>query len=316
MKDVLPFQRRAFDGLSLPFFKNVASEVYKCYGNIEQCIVESHNLNVCAIYRSWKVAHAEFERIKQCAKENTMKVIFQDGDKGEGECGRDSISILDNTFIKNSLHVLREMHINKTKTVYSFSIDFIIQHAACIKYYFPTVNIEYFSYSRDNQVIMFLNYVDVIHVYNAAVYDFYNDPRIIYLKKPRIDMITVVTFGTFSCDSGDSKEFSILTECAKYSENICVGLLCDAPESFESRANHIKQCCKFVKKVWKDDGSAEFKNWCIKMSQANILVTGEEDVGPENNVNHYSSINIVCVRSRKNITSDNKAKSVRFLQCD
>lgn len=213
------------------------------------------------------------------------------------------------------------MHVNKTKTVYSYSIDFIIQHAACIKYYFPTVNIEYFSYSRDNQVIMFLNYVDVIHVYNAAVYDFYNDPRIMYLKKPRIDMITVVAFGTFSCHSGDSdsKDFSILTECAKYSENICVGLLCDAPESFESRANHIKQCCKFVKNVWKDDGSAEFKNRCIKMSRANILVTGEEEehvVGPENNVNHCSSISIVRVGSRKNITSDNKTKSVRFLQCD
>jgi hypothetical protein len=49
------------------------------------------------------------------------------------------------------------------------------------------------------------------------------------------------------------------------------------------------------------------------MSQANILVTGEEDVGPENNVNHFSSISIVRVRPRKNITSDNKTKSVRFL---
>jgi hypothetical protein len=159
---------------------------------------------------------------------------------------------------------------------------------------------------------MFLNYVDVIHVYNVAVYDFYNDSRIMYLKKPRIDMITVVTFGTFSCESGDSKDFSILTECAKYSENICVGLLCDAPELFESRANHIKRYCKFVKKVWKDDGGvepAEFKNRCIKMSQANILVTGEEEhVGTENNF----SISIVRVRSRKNITSDIKTKSVHF----
>lgn len=327
MKDVLPFQRRAFDGLHLPFFKNVASEVYKCYGNVEQCIVESHNLNVRAIYRSWKVAHTEFERIKQCAKENTMQMIFQHGDKGgedgEGEGGRDSISILDNAFSKNSLDVLRDIHVNKTKTVYSYSIDFIIQHAACIKYYFPTVNIEYFSYSRDNQVILFLNYVDVIHVYNAAVYDFYNDPRIMYLKKPRIDMITVVTFGAFSCHSGDSdsKYFSILTECAKYSENICVGLLlcdCDSPESFESRANHIKQCCKFVKNVWKDDGSADFKNRCVKMSQANILVTGEEQehVGPENNININHRISIVRARSRKNITSDNKTKSVHFLQCE
>jgi len=50
--EVLPFQRRIFDGASLPFFKNVAAEVYKCYGNIEACIIDSHNINVCAKYKS------------------------------------------------------------------------------------------------------------------------------------------------------------------------------------------------------------------------------------------------------------------------
>ena len=218
MKDVVPFQRRAFDGLSLPFFRNVASEVDKCYGDIERCIVESHNLNVRAIYRSWKTAHAEFERVKQCAKDNTAKAIFQNqnhrnDDDDERECeggvagfGKNALNILDNAFSKNSLDVLRDIHENKTKTIYSFSMEFIIRHAACIKYYFPMVQIEYFSYSRDSQVVMFLNYVDVIHVYNAAILDFYNDPHITYLKKPRIDIITVFTFGAFSSDG--SKDFS------------------------------------------------------------------------------------------------------------
>jgi hypothetical protein len=292
VKDVLPFQRRAFDGMSLPFFNNVASEVYKCYGDVERCTVESHNFNVRATYRSWKTAHADFDRIKRCAKDNTMKAIFQsqhDGknennwEDGEGE-GEDhsrkrkkinALNILDNAFSNNSLDVLRDIHENKTKTIYSFSMEFIIRHAACIKYYFPTVQIEYFSYSRDNQVVVFLNYVDVLHVYNPAIRDFYNDPHIIYLKKPRIDIITVVTFGAFS--SNDSKDFSILTECTKYSENICVGLSCDvddvdALEPFESRMNCVKRRCKFVKRVWKwkDDDSAE-------TCGANIVVTGEED---------------------------------------
>lgn len=336
MKDVVPFQRRAFDGLSLPFFKNVASEVDKCYGDIERCIVESHNLNVRAIYRSWKTAHAEFERVKQCAKDNTAKAIFQnqnhrDDHDDERECeggvagfGKNALNILDNAFSKNSLDVLRDVHKNKTKTIYSFSMDFIIRHAACIKYYFPTVQIEYFSYSRDNQVVMFLNYVDVIHVYNAAILDFYNDPHITYLKKPRIDIITVVTLGAFSNDGSQDFSFSasILTECAKYSENICVALSRDPPETFESRMNSVKRCCKFVKRVCKyeheDDDfgasaeSAEFINGCVETSGANIIITGgEEYAALEKNIN----INRCCCVIRQNINVNLKnTKSVRFLQ--
>ena len=322
MKEVVPFQRRIFDGISLPFFKNVASEVYKCYGDVERCIVESHNFNMRAIYRSWKTVHAEFERIKHCAKDNTVKAISQNqnrhGNDDEGDVagfGKNVLNILDNAFSKNSLDVLRDIHENKTRMIYSFSMDFIIRHAACIKYYFPTVQIEYFSYSRDSQVIMFLNYVDVLHVYNAAIRDFYNDPYITYLKKPRIDIITVFTLGAFSSDS--SKDFSILTECAKYSENICVALSCDPPESFESRMNGVKRCCKFVKRVCKyedDDsaGSTEFINGCVQMSGANIIVTGGEEYAVlENNIN----INRCCCVIRQNINVNLKnTKSVRFLQ--
>jgi hypothetical protein len=303
MKYVLPFQRRAFDGLFLPFFKDVVSEVFKCYGDIEQCIVESHNFNFRATYRSWKTAHAEFDHIKRCAKDNTMKAIFQNQynqnennsreeiEEEEDHSGKitNALNILDNAFSNNSLDVLRDIHQNQTKTIYSFSMEFIIRHAACIKYYFPIVQIEYFSYSRDNQVVMFLNYVDALHVYNAAICDFYNDPCIIYLKKPRIDIITVVTFGAFSIDgsnnsnsNSNTKDFRILTECAKYSEHICVGLSsCHTDgadgDPFESRMNSVKRSSKFIKSVWKDDDSAEFKNRCVETCGANIVVISEED---------------------------------------
>jgi hypothetical protein len=306
MKDVLPFQRRAFDGLSLPFFKNVASEVYKCYGDVEQCIVESHCVNVRAIYQSWKNAHAEFERIKQCAKDNTMKVIFQNEnscEKGQGEEeGMNAMNILDNAFSNNSLDVLRDIHEKKIKTVYSFSMDFVIRHAACIKYYFPMVRIEYFSYSRDNQVVMFLNYVDALHVYNAAVGDFYNDPRIIYFKKPHIDIITVVTFGTFSGDG--SKDFAVLTECEKYSEHICVGLLCndgddnaaDTLEPFETRLNRVKRRCRFVKNVWKD-GRYHNDDFC----GANIVITERKF---ENLERHRGCYSCCVIRATTKINDD------------
>ncbi len=328
MKEVLPFQRHAFDGLSLPFFNNVASEVYKCYGDVEQCIVESHSFNFKATYRSWKTAHAEFERIKRCAKDNTVKAIFQiqhDGknenncEEGKGE-GKviNALNILDNVFSNNSLDVLRDIYENKTKTIYSFSMEFIIRHAACIKYYFPTVQIEYFSYSRDNQVVLFLNYVDTLHVYNATIRDFYNDPRIIYLKKPRIDIITVVTFGAFSSrGSSGGKDFSILAECAKYSENICVGLSRDANdlEPFESRMNSVKRRCKFVKKVWVWKGCDDY-NGSAETCGANILVTGEGCEGLEH---RYSSCRFCVIRAVKrnddqtmDVVNLKNTKSVRF----
>jgi len=271
MKEVVPFQRHTFDGLSLPFFKDVASEVYKCYGNIEQCIIKTHALNVSAVYRSWKMAYAEFERIKQTAKENTMRFIFND-EGSEEECenrnATAAMNILDNAFSENSLDVLRDIHENKTKTIYSFSMEFIIRHAACIKYYFPAVQIEYFSYSRDNQLVMFLNYVDVLHVYNDTVRNFYNDARIMYLKKPRIDTITAVTFGTFF---EDGKDFSILSECAKYSENIWVGLSSAPSDSFDARLNSIRRHCPLVKKIWKHDKQNK-SGTVAQMSGVNLMI--------------------------------------------
>ena len=285
--EVLPFQRRAFDGMSLPFFKNVAAEVHKCYGNIQECIVESHNLHATrAKYKSWKTAHAEFEQVKNNAKDNTIKEIYKncdnDNDVKNVTPEKKVMKIMDNAFSKNSLDILREISEKKITTVYAFSMDFIIQHAACIKYYFPMVQIEYFSYSRDHQVVTYLNYVDALHVYNATIRAFYDDPRVIYLKKPHIDIINVITFGTF--DMWHIGHSNILSGCCKYSENICVGVSSDEftfqkkqihpTDTFEIRATNAKRC-KFVKKVF-EETSMELKNSYIQMCGANILIMGDD----------------------------------------
>ena len=288
--EVLPFQRRAFDGMSLPFFKNVAAEVHKCYANIQECIVESHNLTTTrAKYKSWKTAHAEFEQIKNNAKDNTIKEIYKNCDNDDDIKKvipeKKVMKIMDNTFSKNSLDILREINEKKITTVYSFSMDFIIQHAACIKYYFPTVQIEYFSYSRDHQVVTYLNYVDTLHVYNTAIRAFYDDPRVIYLKKPHIDIINVITFGTF--DMWHIGHSNILSGCCKYSENICVGVSSNEftfqkkqihpTDTFEIRATNAKRC-KFVKKVF-EESSMELKNSYIQTCGANILIAGDDHLG-------------------------------------
>ena len=290
--EVLPFQRHTFDGVPRPFFKNVAAEVRKCYGNINECIVESHNIKTTrSKYKSWKTAHAEFEQIKNNAKDNTRSEICKNNNNNNNNDNNNDnnnnnkkvvMKILDNTFSKNSLDILRDINEKKVTTVYSFSADFIIQHAACIKYYFPTVQIEYFSYSRDNQIITYLNYVDALHVYNLAIRAFYDDPRVVYLKKPRIDIINVITFGTF--DLWHIGHSNILSGCCKYSENICVGISSDEftfqkkqvrpVDSFETRATNAKRC-KFVRKVF-EETSMEMKNQYIQMCGANILIMGDD----------------------------------------
>ena len=286
--EVLPFQRRTIDGMSLPFFKNVAAEVQKCYGNINECVVESHNLNTTrSKYKSWKTVHAEFEQVKNNAKDNTMKEIYKNCDDNDNDVKnvipeKKVMKIMDNTFSKNSLDILREIVEKKITTVYSFSMDFIIQHTACIKYYFPMVQIECFSYSRDSQLVMYLNYVDALHVYNAEIRAFYDDPRVIYLKKPRIDIINVITFGTF--DLWHVGHSNILSRCCKYSENICVGISSDEftfqkkqifpVDPFETRAANAKRC-KFVRKVF-EETSMELKNQYIQLCGANILIMGDD----------------------------------------
>lgn len=108
--EVLPFQRRTFDGVPRPFFQNVAAEVHKCYGNIHECIIESHNLKTTrSKYKSWKTAHAEFEQIKNNAKDNTQREICKNNDNNINN-SKVVMKILDNTFSKNSLYILRDIN--------------------------------------------------------------------------------------------------------------------------------------------------------------------------------------------------------------
>jgi hypothetical protein len=167
---------------------------------------------------------------------------------------------------------------------------------------------------------MFLNYVDVLHVYNDAVYDFYNDSRIMYLKKPQIDIITAVTFGTFF---EGSKEFSILSECAKYSENIWVGLSSEPSDSFDARSNSIRRHCPLVKKIWKHDKQNESATTeRAQMSGANLMITkaaehaeyaqrAKEEEECAVDIARITNCCIICITSK---CSNNKcsSKSVHF----
>jgi glycerol-3-phosphate cytidylyltransferase len=132
------------------------------------------------------------------------------------------------------------------------------------------------------EVILYLNYVDKLHVYNSFIETFYNDPDIIYLNKPKIDIIKVITFGTF--DMWHTGHSNLLSRCCKYSENICAGVSSNEftfkkkqihpTDDFKTRLENVKKC-KFVKKVF-EETSMELKNEYIKVYSANILIMGDD----------------------------------------
>jgi glycerol-3-phosphate cytidylyltransferase len=294
ISDVMPFRRRIFDGLPLPFFNNVNSEVYKTYGNTDEATITTHFKTESSKYASWRSAYDEFESIKLKAIQNTMDKICNNNNNNNNNNQNNTKSavnngnknnvmkIMDNKFTKNQVELLSEIGEQDIGRIYVFSVDFIIQHAACIKFYFPNVVIEYFSYAREVEVILYLNYVDKLHVYNSFIEMFYNDPDIIYLNKPKIDIIKVITFGTF--DMWHTGHSNLLSRCCKYSENICVGVSSDAftfqkkqlrpTDSLKTRLENVKKC-KFVKKVF-EETSMELKNEYIKFYSANILVMGDD----------------------------------------
>jgi len=291
IRDVIPFRRRMFDGLPLPFFNNVNLEVYKTYGNTDEAVIKTKTHFQTG---SWRSAYDEFENRKSKAIQNTMhKICNNNTNKNNNKNQNQNITksagnknnvmkIMDNKYTKNQVELLSEIGEKEIGRIYVFSVDFIIQHAACIKFYFPNVVIEYFSYAREVEVILYLNYVDKLHVYNSFIEMFYNDPDIVYLNKPKIDIIKVITFGTF--DMWHTGHSNLLSRCCKYSENICAGVSSDEftfqkkqilpRDDLKTRLENVKRC-KFVKKVF-EETSMELKNEYIKLYSANILIMGDD----------------------------------------
>jgi glycerol-3-phosphate cytidylyltransferase len=289
IQDVMPFRRRVFDGIPLPFFNNVNSEVYKTYGKTDEAIIQTHFQKDSCKYATWRSAYDEFENKKMKAIQNTTNKIYKNNnnktinnENTSSDNKSNVMKVMDNKFTKNQVELLSEIGEKEIGRIYVFSVDFIIQHAACIKYYFPNVVIEYFSYAREVEVILYLNYVDKLHVYNSFIEKFYDDPDIIYLNKPKIDIIKVITFGTF--DMWHVGHSNLLSRCCKYSENICAGVSSDEftfqkkqihpTDSFKTRSENVKRC-KFVKRVF-EETSMELKNDYIKNYSANILIMGDD----------------------------------------
>ena len=164
---VLPFKKQMFHGMFLPFFNNPKKEVEICYTNIDKCSIFSHHLtkSETIFYNKWENAYLDFEYIIKNSIENTKKII----NKKLNYNLNDNIPIPSipsipshktelilnagnkNTFLGNRSCIsskLRFFSYLSEHNVGSIVADrdaseFICEHAADVKYYFPETKITY-----------------------------------------------------------------------------------------------------------------------------------------------------------------------------
>ena len=159
---VVPFKRHMFHGMLLPFFNNPKKEVEICYTNIDKCSIFSHhlqksqnNLSGTIFYNKWENAYLDFKYIVKKSIENTKnaigastahsnddplckKKLVLNADNKNNLLGRSScISSKLNFFCYLSEHNIGSI------VAHADASEFICEHAADVKLYFPEIDITY-----------------------------------------------------------------------------------------------------------------------------------------------------------------------------
>jgi phosphorylcholine metabolism protein LicD len=160
---VLPFKRHMFHGMFLPFFNNPKREVEICYTNIEKCSIFSHHLKKSnnnssgtIFYNKWKNAYLDFNYILKKSIENTKNAINAAAYSANSNNSFNRNEIVLNANNKNNLLGLDSCISSKINFLcylsqhnvgsiiaHADASEFICEHAADVKFYFPEINITY-----------------------------------------------------------------------------------------------------------------------------------------------------------------------------
>jgi glycerol-3-phosphate cytidylyltransferase len=192
------------------------------------------------------------------------------------------LNILKNdTRFTSETDILKYIKINNIKFIYIFNPEFL-KYSYAIRNNYPNIQMDFFAYDKNDKVITSINYINKLNVNDDEIYKFYNDPNVIYINKPIIRIIKLITFGTF--DLFHFGHENIFKKCADYSNHITVGLSTDEftfkkkqiypNESYEIRKQNIFEqkniVCVFPEK------SMELKGKYINSHESNIFIMGSD----------------------------------------
>lgn len=282
---VKPKQLLTIDGdLTLPFFNKINEDIVKEYGDIyNTCIIHikhnpTHKINI-----RYEDVYKEFNDIKQHIIKNTLS-LFKEYEYTNNMTLTDYNLFIDNLNEKDkfSIHIAFLKYVNEhnVKNLYIMDEQFLL-FCVDVKYYFKDINIQFYMTKDINKMnLICLNYVDKILCSKQEYIDQLHKYDIVLIKNPVIDLIRVITFGTF--DLFHIGHTNILQRAAEYGE-LYVGVsTCElnlnkgkiSINNLEKRKIDVKNST-YAHYVFNEE-SLELKSSYVLEYNCNLLVMGDD----------------------------------------
>ena len=261
---VLPFRRRRFHDMYLPFFNDVEKEVRLTYGPdaVKKAVFSTHVKITQGRCGPWQTMYGDFEKYVSQAVARTRKLIapasvITNSEKTTKWClgiGRESLQELFGSQTPSEITILQHIaqnNINIISLAGPPAHHFVLCYLPCIRFYFPDIQIHLFlctpvietvfdHLSRGGkrvpqkgppsiftQMLPFLSYAT--HIYTRTEQDrqtLQTSPWITgTTPTPAVIHLRVITFGTFDLFHAGHK--NILQHCLHCSDTVVVGLSTD-----------------------------------------------------------------------------------------
>lgn len=274
---VLPFKDVKMGKVEVCIVNNPDEEVRLCYGNIEKGVLYSHKVNTKISVDNWLILDNFFKRKYDEGISNVKAQLPE-------HAYLNKLNIYRKFERFSVLEVLNKIASSNVKQLNIFNERFLQLYIYDIKFYFPNIIINY--YNIYNNVLLepiYLNKCDNVYFKYQNVLSHYMSDSILYIKKPNMQLLKLITFGTF--DLFHKGHTNIFKQCERYSNNIVVGLSSDAftyekkqiypTDNFETRKNNIIKCSDKVFNVFAEE-KMELKTDYINTNCANLLLMGDD----------------------------------------
>jgi len=284
---VKPKQYLTIDNdLKLPFFNNVEKDVLFEYGDVfNTCVIQVNHIGACIINKNFNEIYEDFNLIKQTIINNTIKLFnkleyINNLTLENYEKFFCSKNIQTNNAFETTLAFLKYINANKIKNLYIMDAKFLL-YCVDLKFYFKDINIYFYALNAfDNKHIILLNYVDKIFCSKQEYIKHIEDAHLLFLNKPKIELIKVITFGTY--DLFHIGHTNILKRAGDYGELI-VGVSTD--ELNEKKGKHsINKLEQRISDIYNTnyativfhEESLELKNEYVQKYNCNLLIMGDD----------------------------------------
>ena len=290
-EDIFPSANQTVNGINIRYMKTGFQNHIHKRGEVEadmeeviitnKRITSEYDLLNTIGYSSLKYAKTDFNYLYQQSVKNTKNLIKDYETSGD-------ILLLD--YLENSVVSCQEKLLGlivKKKIGVINCLDFnkFKISALLLKFYLPRLKINLFigkGKTDDHLTGMELFYIN--YATNVFVYDQATKKRLdkqFYLKKPKIQVTKIITFGTF--DTFHVGHENIINKCLSLTGDVVIGGSSDklkiiknknALDPIDIRINNVRQFSK-TNIIFREE-SLEKKDEYFQHYQSNVLVMGDD----------------------------------------